>query len=183
CVTYLLMGDYEKANPILTEVVEQWLDTPFLSTWHLLYLARLLWLMGDIERADYYAMREPKDKHYDADEMSTLWATRGCIKFSMNNLESAQAHFEQALEWCSKSLAYTHEIYHEHYVRGLAYTGLWCISGDDEHLQHAQKAYQTGRDICSAKGVVAENQQMLNTLLRYAQKSHPIVAEGLLHGE
>lgn len=143
------------------------MDTPFLTTAHLLYLARLLWLMGDIERADYYAMREPKDKHYDADDMSTLWVTSGCIKLSMNNLQSAQAHFEQALEWCSKGLAYTHEIFREHYVRGLAYTGLWCISGDDEHLQHAQKAYQTARAICNAKGILSEYRQMLTHLLSY----------------
>jgi tetratricopeptide (TPR) repeat protein len=162
--TYMLMGEYEKAKPILIEAVEQWLDTKFLVKSHLIALARLLWLMGDSESAHHYSRREER---YDADDMSTMWAVNGCIYLSMNNYHQAQVGFEQVLEWSSIYIARTHELYSEHYARGLAYTGLWCISGDVEQFDNAKKAYQTARDICDAKGILSEHRQMLKHLLSY----------------
>mgnify|MGYP001333996330 CR=1 FL=1 len=163
--TYALMGEYEKAKPILIEAVEAWLNTKFLVKSHLIALARLLWLMGDNEGAHQYSRIEER---YDADDMSTMWAVNGCIYLSMNNYQKAQVGFEQTLEWSSIYIAHTHELYREHYARGLAYTGLWCISGDDEHLIHAKNAYQTARTICNAKGVLSEHRQTLKHLLASA---------------
>ncbi|HRF95823.1 MAG TPA: tetratricopeptide repeat protein, partial [Aggregatilineales bacterium] len=163
--TYMLMGEYEKAKPILTEAVEKWLNTKFLTKPHVIALARLLWFMGDLDGAQHYLQVEEK---YDADDRSIIWALSGCIQLSQNNHQRAQAHFEQSLEWSSIHLAQTHDLYYEHNARGLAYTGLWCISGDVEHFDNAKKSYQTARDICDAKGILSEHRQMLRHLLSYA---------------
>lgn len=165
--TYVQMGDYEKAKPILKEAVDRWLNTKFLTRHLLIDLARLLWYMGDFEGAQQYLLVEEK---YDADDRSIMWALSGCIQFSLKNHEQAQAHLEQSIEWSSIHLAQTHELYDEHYARGLAYTGLWCILDDEAHLNNAQKAYQTARTMCDAKGVVTLQHQMLKTLLTYANR-------------
>jgi len=163
--TYALMDEYEKAKPILIEAVEQWLNTKFLVKSHLIALARLLWLMGDNEGAHHYSRVEER---YDADDMSTMWAVNGCIHLSLKNHQKALSSFGQVLEWSSIHIAQTHKLFREHYARGLAYTGLWGISGDGEHFTNAKNAYQTARAICDAKGVLSEHRQMLKHLLSYA---------------
>ncbi len=99
----------------------------------------------------------PASRHYE-------YVIYGLILARLNRNKEAQEAFNITLDYAAELLDNTPNLYGPKYSRGLALMGLATVTDDTSYIEDAQFAYQSARDNCEAKGVIAREMRKLRAL-------------------
>jgi tetratricopeptide (TPR) repeat protein len=130
-------------------------------------LAHTYWLSGDIPNALKH-IREAYEKYDMPTNNHAVSALRGCIAYCAGEKTEARLAWDEAFTHAETLLYKSPRQFEALYSRALALAGLWMVTGEGHYHADAIKAYTHAKAVCGYAGVLLENRQKLEALVRCA---------------
>ncbi|MCL4252852.1 MAG: serine/threonine-protein kinase [Anaerolineae bacterium] len=164
------IGRYSEAIEYLNQAIQSIAEIKALLLSQHIYinLTRAYWFSDNLDTA-FTAIT--KAREYDASNANAVSATvYGCIAYCLGKKDEAKNAFDDGLATVEALLSKTANQYEPMYSRALAYTGLWLLTGDSEAYSRAFSAYTEAKKVNSVQGILMDNRQHLEALLRCSDK-------------